>query len=67
VRVGRFPFMLAADNQHGPTSRLEQCAEAVDQARYFAHTQNQHLAGSLAELPGELVGYIAKAKLCPHL
>lgn len=67
MRVGGFPFVLAADDQYRPASGLEERAKAFDQARYFAHTQNQHLPGSLAELACELTGYIAKAKLSSHL
>jgi hypothetical protein len=65
--VSPFTFMVATNDQDGPAGRLEQRAKAFDQARYFAKTQNQHLPGSLAELPRELMRHVTESKLGPHL
>jgi len=52
--------VLAANNQHGPTGRLQQRAEPLDEAGVLRDAQNQHLAGRFAQLAGELVGDIAE-------
>jgi hypothetical protein len=65
--VGSFPFMVAAYDQHRPAGRLEQRTKALDEARYFANPENQHLPRSFGKLACELMRHVTESKLGAHL